>query len=64
MPDGTTFNDDPRSITSILLAHGLGHRPIHDDRDLGVHEVFSLNTMEVLGKARAEGALDFVQGAA
>jgi hypothetical protein len=58
------FADDPRSISAILLAHGLGHRPCGDDRIPGVHEVFSLNTMEVLGKARAEGALDFVLEAA
>jgi hypothetical protein len=51
-------DSDPRSITEILRAHGYGHRPVRNAMDPGVHEIFSFNTMEVIGRARSHGALE------
>jgi hypothetical protein len=56
MPRDT--EQDARPITEILRANGFGHYPLPQaSGDSGVHAIFSFNTMEVVGEARAHKAL-------
>jgi hypothetical protein len=46
------------SIQQILWTNGYGHRPVLGSfGSEGLHEIFSLNTMEVVATSRAHTAL-------